>query len=35
MCDIDEPIGLRHASLHQIEKVRAGREIGGAGFARG
>jgi hypothetical protein len=25
-CDVDEPIGLRHATLHQIEKIGAGGE---------
>ena len=35
MRDVDEPIGLRHAALHQIEKIGAGGEIGGAGFRGG
>ncbi len=35
MRDVDEPIGLRHAALHQIEKICAGGEIGGAGCGGG
>jgi hypothetical protein len=35
MRDVDEPLWLRHATFHQIQKICAGSEIGGAGYGGG
>ena len=35
MGDVDKPIRRSHAALHQVEKIRAGGKISGAGCGSG